>query len=206
MSPSYHHGIVAEIDPVTLYRILWLRVGAFVVEQETLRILRDSENLRIGRVATAPALRGKGVAAELIRRAIVRCGEINPSAAAPQKRKSPVMLRICQSSAGVPGLEPRTRDLVEHTAYPVMHLKPRIIMRNLTRRVYREPVLSRGDPGLSTAIRDRKRDPSDPSECCSGDSARHGPTPMQRRPGTVAAKRRWGSWDQDSGVGNRNPI
>ncbi|WP_291383035.1 hypothetical protein [Demequina sp.] len=52
MSPSYHHGIVAEIDPVTLYRILWLRVGAFVVEQETLRILRDSENLHIGGVAT----------------------------------------------------------------------------------------------------------------------------------------------------------
>lgn len=107
MSPSFHHGIAAEIDPVALYRILWLRVGVFVVEQEaaypeidgrdiepgaelmwaedagavvsTLRILRDIENLRIGRVATAPAVRGQGVAAELIRRAIVRCGEIDPA-------------------------------------------------------------------------------------------------------------------------------
>jgi len=86
---------------MTLYRILWLRVRVFVVEQQaaypeidgrdiepgaelmwteddgevlaTLRILRDADALRIGRVATAPEARGHGHAADLMRAAIERC-------------------------------------------------------------------------------------------------------------------------------------
>lgn len=106
MSLSFHRARVADIDPVTLYRLLWVRVSVFVVEQEaaypeidgrdiepgaellwaedagevvsTLRILREDSALRIGRVATAPAARGRGVAAELMRRALERCAELDP--------------------------------------------------------------------------------------------------------------------------------
>lgn len=95
-----------------LYRILWLRVGVFVVEQEaaypeidgrdiepdaellwierdgidgggevvaTLRVLRDPDGLRIGRVATAAHARGAGLAADLMRAAVARCAEIDPA-------------------------------------------------------------------------------------------------------------------------------
>lgn len=100
---------VAALDPVMLYRILWLRVRVFVVEQEaayaeldgrdiepgtelmwaedagdvvaTLRVLMEPDGAtRIGRVATAPAARGRGVAAELMRRAVAHCGERAPGA------------------------------------------------------------------------------------------------------------------------------
>jgi len=97
---------VAEMDPLTLYRVLWLRVGVFVVEQEaaypeidgrdiepgaelmwaqadgdvvsTLRVLAEPDAMRIGRVATAASARGRGVAAELMRRAVERCEERAP--------------------------------------------------------------------------------------------------------------------------------
>jgi ElaA protein len=97
---------VAEMDPLTLYRVLWLRVGVFVVEQEaaypeidgrdiepgaelmwaqadgdvvsTLRVLAEPDAMRIGRVATAASARGRGVAAELMRRAVARCEERAP--------------------------------------------------------------------------------------------------------------------------------
>ncbi len=93
-----HRSPVADIAPLTLYRILWLRVAVFVVEQEaaypeidgrdiepgaelfwaaegddvlaTLRVLREPRNTRIGRVATAPVARGRGIAADLMRAAI----------------------------------------------------------------------------------------------------------------------------------------
>src|SRR5690606_39667565 len=32
--PVIHRAAVSEIDPLTLYRILWLRVSVFVVEQQ----------------------------------------------------------------------------------------------------------------------------------------------------------------------------
>lgn len=98
MAVILHRAPVAEIDPRTLYRILWLRVAVFVVEQEaaypeidgrdieegaellwategddvlaTLRLLREPANTRIGRVATANAARGRGIAADLMRAAV----------------------------------------------------------------------------------------------------------------------------------------
>lgn len=99
MAVTFHRAPVAEIAPLTLYRLLWLRVSVFVVEQEaaypeidgrdiepgaelmwaedasgavlaTLRILREERNTRIGRVATAAEARGRGLAAELMRAAV----------------------------------------------------------------------------------------------------------------------------------------
>ncbi|MGZ0711940.1 GNAT family N-acetyltransferase (plasmid) [Coraliomargarita sp. W4R53] len=108
MSPTYHRAPVADIDPTTLYRILWLRVSVFVVEQNaayaeldgadiesgaelvwaddagevlaTLRILRESDAMRIGRVATAAAARGRGIAAQLMTMAVARCEAVMPGA------------------------------------------------------------------------------------------------------------------------------
>lgn len=99
MAVTFHRAPVAEIAPLTLYRLLWLRVSVFVVEQEaaypeidgrdiepgaellwaedesgavlaTLRLLREERNTRIGRVATAAAARGRGLAADLMRAAL----------------------------------------------------------------------------------------------------------------------------------------
>ena len=106
MTVDYVLAPVAEMDPLTLYRVLWLRVGVFVVEQEaaypeidgrdiepgaelmwaeadgdvvsTLRVLAEPDAMRIGRVATAASARGRGVAAELMRRAVARCEERAP--------------------------------------------------------------------------------------------------------------------------------
>jgi ElaA protein len=89
-----------------LYGILRLRAEVFVVEQEcvyldpdgrdeeptawhlwveehgvvvvTGRLLDDGEAWRIGRVATAPEARGRGLAAELIRAAVARCDDGRP--------------------------------------------------------------------------------------------------------------------------------
>lgn len=99
----------AELDPVTLYRILELRVAVFVVEQQaaypdldgrdvepgaelmwaqegddvlgTVRILHEPDGLRIGRVATAASARGRGLASSLMRDAVARCLELDPRAA-----------------------------------------------------------------------------------------------------------------------------
>ncbi|MDF2991274.1 MAG: putative acyltransferase [Microbacterium sp.] len=98
MAVTLHRAPVAEIDSLTLYRLLWLRVTVFVVEQEaaypeidgrdiepgaelmwategdtvlaTLRILREGSHTRIGRVATASDARGRGIAADLMRAAV----------------------------------------------------------------------------------------------------------------------------------------
>jgi ElaA protein len=106
---AFHHADVRAIDPLTLYAILRLRVEVFVVEQScpypeldgrdvepdaelhwatdgqevlaTLRVLRDADSaLRVGRVATAPAARSGGVASQLMREALRRCAELDPSA------------------------------------------------------------------------------------------------------------------------------
>ncbi len=100
---TVHDAALAELDPVTLYRILALRTDVFVVEQAcpypeldardlepgtrqlwierdgevvaTLRLLRDpGGHARIGRVATRSDLRGAGLAAELMRRALDLAG------------------------------------------------------------------------------------------------------------------------------------
>lgn len=106
MPVTFHRAVAARLDPQTLYRLLWLRVRVFVVEQKaaypeldgrdieagaellwasegedvlaTLRILREPEAMRIGRVATDPAARGRGLAAALMQQAIARCDECAP--------------------------------------------------------------------------------------------------------------------------------
>ncbi|MBC9926321.1 GNAT family N-acetyltransferase [Leucobacter sp. cx-169] len=90
------------MDAVSLYAILQLRVDVFVVEQQaayaeldgrdveptarlywaeedgavlaTIRVLTEEDGARIGRVATASTARGRGLAAELMRRAILDYG------------------------------------------------------------------------------------------------------------------------------------
>lgn len=99
---EYHVARVADMDPVTLYRVLRIRVDVFVVEQTalfadldgrdledgaliawaqegdevlaTIRILTEPGHSEIGRVATAFGARGRGLAAELIRRAVAEHG------------------------------------------------------------------------------------------------------------------------------------
>lgn len=106
MAITHHRAAAAELDPLLLYRLLELRVAVFVVEQRaaypdldgrdvepgaellwseedgailaTARVLLDPAALRIGRVATAPAARGRGVASALMRLAVERCGELAP--------------------------------------------------------------------------------------------------------------------------------
>lgn len=106
MPVSYHCAAATGVPPETLYRMLWLRLRVFVVEQRaaypeldgrdiepgaelmwasdgdevlsTLRILADPTEMRIGRVATDAAARGRGIAAELMRRAVARCEEREP--------------------------------------------------------------------------------------------------------------------------------
>lgn len=102
-APAVHVASLPEIDPVTLYKLLALRVDVFVVEQEcayheldgrelepgsrlvwaqagdevlaTLRLLTDADgSARIGRVATAPRARSLGLAARLVERAIELAG------------------------------------------------------------------------------------------------------------------------------------
>jgi ElaA protein len=102
MTTLVHGARFADLDGRTLYRLLQLRVDVFVVEQrcpyrdldgrdvepETrhlwvedgdqvvacLRLLDDGGDVRIGRVVTAPAQRGQGLAAALIRAAIGGAG------------------------------------------------------------------------------------------------------------------------------------
>ena len=97
--PSVNDAATAELDAVMLYKILQLRTDVFVVEQQcpypeldgrdlepatrqlwtehngavtaTLRLLRDPDgSARIGRAATAKDARGRGLAAELMNRAL----------------------------------------------------------------------------------------------------------------------------------------
>jgi ElaA protein len=103
--PRLHDAHAAEMDPVTLYRVLALRVDVFVVEQEcayreldgrdtepgtrlvwaerdgevvaTLRVLTEADGTaRIGRVATAASARGEGLAALLMKRALELTEEV----------------------------------------------------------------------------------------------------------------------------------
>jgi ElaA protein len=98
MTPRVRCARFGDLDLHTLYRLLQLRVDVFVVEQacpyrdldgrdaepETrhlwieegdevvacLRLLDDGIDGRIGRVVTAPAQRGQGLAATLVREAV----------------------------------------------------------------------------------------------------------------------------------------
>jgi len=99
---EYHVARAAEMDPVILYQVLKIRVDVFVVEQTalfadldgrdieegtliawaqegdevlaTIRILTEPDHIVIGRVATAFSARGRGLAGELIRRAVAEHG------------------------------------------------------------------------------------------------------------------------------------
>lgn len=108
--PPVSSARLTDVPADTLYRLLWLRVSVFVVEQAaaypeldgrdlepdtelfwiedggrvlaTLRLLRDvSGNARIGRVATAADARGRGLSAQLMRAAVERAGERWPGTA-----------------------------------------------------------------------------------------------------------------------------
>lgn len=108
MQTTLHRATALRVDPETLYRLLRLRVDVFVVEQEcpypeldgrdleadtelfwaeregepvaTLRLLRDDDGARIGRVATSEGARGDGLAGSLMRRAIGRASQRWPGA------------------------------------------------------------------------------------------------------------------------------
>ena len=102
-APRVHVARLADLDPVTLYRLLRLRVDVFVVEQAcaypeldgvdlepttehlwleaqgepvaTLRTYVDDRGRQhLGRVATHGAHRGQGYAAALVRAALARAG------------------------------------------------------------------------------------------------------------------------------------
>lgn len=104
MNPNLHVSGLAELPSATLYEILRLRIDVFVVEQRaaypdidgrdaepgallvwadddegvvlsTARILREPGAMRIGRVATAPAARGQGVAGAIMRYSVALCGD-----------------------------------------------------------------------------------------------------------------------------------
>jgi ElaA protein len=94
----------AELSPFEVYGLCRLRVDVFVVEQQcpypeldgrdvepatvhlwlesddevaaTIRILDDGASRAIGRVATATAFRGQGLAARLIDEGIALCGDV----------------------------------------------------------------------------------------------------------------------------------
>jgi len=102
-TPTIRDSAAVELDAVTLYKILELRVDVFVVEQQcayaeldgrdlepgarqvwveaggeviaTLRVLDDGGALRIGRVATAPSARSGGHAGRLMERALDLAGD-----------------------------------------------------------------------------------------------------------------------------------
>ncbi|NYE95801.1 ElaA protein [Psychromicrobium silvestre] len=97
---EYFSSPLAEMDPQTLYRLMCLRVSVFVVEQGaaypeldgrdneagallfwaeedgevlgTLRLLDEKHRFRIGRVATAQAARGRGLAGRLMQLAVAQ--------------------------------------------------------------------------------------------------------------------------------------
>lgn len=105
MPIEYRRSAAAAMDPVLLYRLLELRNAVFVVEQRaayddldgrdvepgaellwaeedgavlsTLRVLREADALRIGRVATAASARSRGVASALMRLGVQRCRELD---------------------------------------------------------------------------------------------------------------------------------
>ena len=100
-TPRLRTARFAELGPFEVYGLCRLRVDVFVVEQQcpypeldgrdvepatvhlwhevdgvpvaTIRVLDNGDSRAIGRVATAPAFRGRGLAAELIAAGIELC-------------------------------------------------------------------------------------------------------------------------------------
>jgi len=101
--PALRVARFAELTPFELYGLCRLRVDVFVVEQQcpypeldgrdlepatvhlwlesggeiaaTIRVLDDGASRAIGRVATAAAFRGQGLAARLVQEGIALCGD-----------------------------------------------------------------------------------------------------------------------------------
>jgi len=125
MSAQFHIAPVAEMNPISLYRLLQLRTDVFVVEQQcaypeldgrdlepgavmiwaqenqdsqnddgaitaTLRVLREVDGFRIGRVVASSAVRGTGVAGELMRQALQYCAEQSAEAAVVLDAQQPL--------------------------------------------------------------------------------------------------------------------
>lgn len=109
MAIHLHTAPLAHMDSVTLYRVLQLRTDVFVVEQgcpypeldgrdlepdalqvwasdgesvlAALRILREADALRIGRVVAHSDHRGSGLARRLFTAALERCRDLAPGLA-----------------------------------------------------------------------------------------------------------------------------
>lgn len=135
--PSPRSARLAELDPATLYALLRLRVDSFVVEQRCpypeldgrdlepgalhcwieeegrvlayARVLREAEGSRVGRVVTAPAARGRGLAATLIRHALGHA--VRPVVLDAQSHLLPLYRRLGFSDDGPEFLE----DGIPHT-------------------------------------------------------------------------------------------
>lgn len=132
MPAQFHIAPVAEMNPISLYRLLQLRTDVFVVEQQcaypeldgrdlepgavmiwsqesqasqssqdrqndddgaitaTLRVLREVDGFRIGRVVASSAVRGTGVAGELMRQALEYCAEQSAEAAVVLDAQQPL--------------------------------------------------------------------------------------------------------------------
>jgi predicted GNAT family N-acyltransferase len=61
-----------DVEPATVH--LWLEAGGEIAA--TIRLLDDGASRAIGRVATASAFRGQGLAARLITEGIALCGDV----------------------------------------------------------------------------------------------------------------------------------
>jgi predicted GNAT family N-acyltransferase len=61
-----------DVEPATVH--LWLEAGGEIAA--TIRVLDDGASRAIGRVATASAFRGQGLAARLIEEGIALCGDV----------------------------------------------------------------------------------------------------------------------------------
>lgn len=136
MKHKFFHANISAMDPIVLYKILQIRTDVFVVEQNcpypeldgrdlepdseqvwvtvdgeiagTIRILRDSDALRIGRVVVAAKHRGTGVARELFTYALERCANIDPDSKLVLDAQAPL-----QDWYGSFGFEPVSEIFME---------------------------------------------------------------------------------------------
>lgn len=136
MTHKFFHANISAMDPIVLYKILQIRTDVFVVEQNcpypeldgrdlepdseqvwvtvddeiagTIRILRDSDALRIGRVVVAAKHRGTGLARELFTYALERCANINPASKLVLDAQAPL-----QDWYGSFGFEPVSEIFME---------------------------------------------------------------------------------------------
>lgn len=189
MAVSIHRAPVADIAPDILYRILWLRVSVFVVEQAaaypeidgrdiepgaelmwaeedgevlaTLRILRETANTRIGRVATSAAARGRGIAADLMRGAVGQLDVDSPGIPTLLDAQSHLADWYARFGFVVSG-PPFAEDGIPHLPMRRSHLRTdRLVLREWTRSsddreflfdMYRRPEVRRflGDGRVMT--------------------------------------------------------